>query len=89
MVSISGTGPTADRNGPLSVVSYGHKVFLSESDFPENDKNVASQSSYTKVFASGGRFQDVFGELIRVGQNRSVQRPPLSLTFCAVRFGCP
>ena len=27
---------TADRNGPFSVVSYGHNFFSSESEFPEN-----------------------------------------------------
>ena len=32
-MSISGTGPIADRNGPLSVVGYGHNVFSSESEF--------------------------------------------------------
>ena len=36
MVSVSGTGLTADRSGPLSVVSYGQIVFSSESEFPEN-----------------------------------------------------
>ena len=45
---------------------------------PEIDTTVASQSSYTRVFASGGSFQDVCGELIGVGENRPVQRPPLS-----------
>ena len=33
-MSISGTGPIVDRNGPLGVVSYGHNVFSSESEFP-------------------------------------------------------
>ena len=53
-------------NGPLrsAVVSV-----------PEIDTTVVCQSSYTKVFASGGSFQDVCGELIRMGQNRPVQRP--------------
>ena len=55
----------------------------------ETDTTVASQSSYTKVFASGGSFQDVCDELIGVGQNCPVERPPLSLTFCEERFGCP
>ena len=32
------------------------------------DTTVACQSSYTKVFTSSGSFQDVFGELIGVGQ---------------------
>ena len=45
--------------------------------------------SYTKVFASGGSFQDVCGELIGMGENRPVQRPPLSLTFCGERFATP
>ena len=54
---------------------------------PEIDTTVACQSSYTKVFTSGGSFQDVFGELIGVGQNCPVQRPPLSLTFCGELFG--
>ena len=53
---------------------------------PEIDTTVACQSSYTKVFASGGSFQDVCGELIGMGQNRPVQRPPLSLTFCGELF---
>ena len=56
---------------------------------PKIDTTVACQSSYTEVFASGGSFQDVCGELIRVGQNHPVQRSPLSLTFCGERFGCP
>ena len=30
------------------------------------------------AFASGGSFQDVCGELIGIGQNRPVQRPPFS-----------
>ena len=34
VVSVSGTGPTADRSGPLSVIGYGHGVFSSESEFP-------------------------------------------------------
>ena len=54
---------------------------------PEIDTTVASQSSYTKVFASGGTFQDVCGKLIGVGQNRPVQIPPLSLTFCGECLG--
>ena len=37
---------------------------------PESSTTVACQSSYTKVFASGGNFQDACGELIGVGQNR-------------------
>ena len=55
---------------------------------PVTDTTVACQSSYTKVFASGGS-QDVRGELTGVGQTRPVQRPPLSLTFRGERFGCP
>ena len=55
---------------------------------PNTDTTVACQSSYTKVFASGGSFQDVCGKLIGVGQNRPVKRP-LSLTFCGGRLGCP
>ena len=35
-MSISGIGPTADRNGPLSVVGYGHNVFSYHSEFLEN-----------------------------------------------------
>ena len=35
MVSISGTILIAYHNGPLRVVGYGHKVFLSESESPE------------------------------------------------------
>ena len=38
----------------------------------EIDTAGARQSSYTKVFARGGSFQDVCGELIRVDQNRPV-----------------
>ena len=34
---------------------------------PEIDTTVACQSSYTKVFASGGSFQDESGELKFVG----------------------
>ena len=56
---------------------------------PEIDTTVACQSRYTMVFASGGSFQDVYGELIGVGQIRPIQRPPLSLTFCWERFGYP
>ena len=47
---------------------------------PETDTTVACQSSNTKVFASGGSFQDVCGEL---------QRPPLHLTVCGNRFVTP
>ena len=36
MVLISGTGTTADRNGPFGLFSYGHNFFSSESEFPEN-----------------------------------------------------
>ena len=36
MASVSGTGPTADHNGPLIVVSYSDDVFSFESEFPEN-----------------------------------------------------
>ena len=36
MVSISGTGPTAGRYDPLSVVGYGHNIFSSESELLEN-----------------------------------------------------
>ena len=36
---------------------------------PEIDTNIASQTSYTKVFASGGSFLDVCGELIGVDQS--------------------
>ena len=56
---------------------------------PEIDTIVACQSSYTKVFARGGSFQDVCGELVGVGQIRPVQRRPLSLTFCREHFGYP
>ena len=44
---------------------------------PEIDTTVASQSSYTQVFPSGGSFQDVHGKLIRVVQDRPVQSPPI------------
>ena len=43
---------------------------------------------HVKVFAGGGSFQDVCGELIGMGQNRPVQKTPLSLIFCWERFGC-
>ena len=42
-----------------------------------------------KVFTSGGTFQDVCCELIGMGQNRPVQRPPLSLTFCGEHVSTP
>ena len=35
-MSVSSTGPTADRNGPLGVVSYDHNVFSSELYSPSN-----------------------------------------------------
>ena len=41
------------------------------------------------VFASGGSFQDVCGELIGLGKIRPVQRPLLSRTICGERFRCP
>ena len=47
---------------------------------PETDATVASQSSYSKVFASGGSYQDVCGELVGVVQDRPAQSPPLILT---------
>ena len=57
---------------------------------PEFDTIVASQSSYTKAFASGGSFQDVCGELIGVDQDHPVQSPPfIWLTFCGKRFATP
>ena len=40
---------------------------------PEVDTAVECQSSYTKVLASGGDFQDVYGELIGMGQNRPLR----------------
>ena len=40
------------------------------------DTAVAGQTSCTKVFASGGSFQDVCGELIGVVQGHSVQNTP-------------
>ena len=43
VLSVSGTGPTADRNGPVSVVSHGYNVFPSESEFPENLFTIESQ----------------------------------------------
>ena len=33
-----GTGPTADRNTPLNVVSYGQDALSSESEFPKQKK---------------------------------------------------
>ena len=53
---------------------------------PETDTAVAFQSSYTKVLAGGFSFQDVCGELVGVGQSRSVKILPLSLIFCGKRF---
>ena len=35
-MSVSGTGTTADHNGPLSAASCSHNVFASESEFLEN-----------------------------------------------------
>ena len=46
---------------------------------PEIPTTVASQSSDTKVLASGGSFRDVCGELIEVVQDRPVHRPPVYL----------
>ena len=40
----------------------------------ETDTTVASQS--TKVLASGGSFQAMYGELVGVIQDRPVQNPP-------------
>ena len=45
---------------------------------PDSDTTVASQSSFMKVRASGGSFQDVCGELIVVVQDRPVQIPPFT-----------
>ena len=57
---------------------------------PETDTTVASQSCYSKVFASGGSFQDVCGELIGVDQDHPVQSPSfIWLTFCGKRFATP
>ena len=55
---------------------------------PEIDTTVASQSSDTKVLASGGSFQDVCGELIEVVQDRPVQNPKLisNLLWGAFRY---
>ena len=55
---------------------------------PEIDTTVASQSSYTKIFASVGSFQDVCGDLIGVGQDRPVQNPPFipNLLWTAFRI---
>ena len=36
VVSIKETDPSADHNSPLNVDGYGHDVFSSESEFPEN-----------------------------------------------------
>ena len=56
---------------------------------PEIDTTVACRSSYSKVFTSGDSFQDLCCELIGVGQNCPVQKPPLSLTFCGKWFATP
>ena len=48
---------------------------------PYIDTLVASQSSYTKVLASGGSFQDVCGELIGVVQDSPVQSLPFISIF--------
>ena len=55
----------------------------------EIDTTVACQSSYTKVFPSAGNVQDVHGELIGVGQNRSFSDLLYNLTFCGKLFGHP
>ena len=49
MVSISGTGPIADRSrpSPFNVIGYGHDVFSSESEFPE--KFSSSQVSIKRM----------------------------------------
>ena len=52
--------------------------------FMKFDTSVACQSRYTKVFDSGGSFQNACGELIGVVQPRPVQRPPLSNLLWAV-----
>ena len=55
---------------------------------PEIDTTVASQSSDTKVLASGGSFQDACGKLIGVVRDRPIQSPPFlsNLLWGAFRY---
>ena len=69
----------------MTITDYTDRVTA----VPETDTAIASQSSLTKVIASSDNFKDVCGELIGMGQNRPVQRPPLSLTFCGEHFSTP
>ena len=74
-MSVSGTGPTADRNGRLSVVSYGRYVFSSESEFPENIFTIECQNqtdnfcplklAVLSAFASVENIQDWVAIFIR------------------------
>ena len=59
------------RFGPLPTSVRG-PLRSAVGPVPETDTTVASQSSYMKVFASSGSFQDVCGELIGVGLFRDV-----------------
>ena len=43
MVSTSGTGTTADRNGPFSVFSYGQNFFSSESELSQHSFTIEYQ----------------------------------------------
>ena len=54
----------------MTIADYTERALV-----PEIDTTVASQSSYMKVFASGGSLQDMYGELIGVVQDRPVQSP--------------
>ena len=75
MLSILGNGPIADRNGPLSVVGYGHKDFSSKSELPENlfiiecqyQMDVSPQKKFCSfsAFASAERVQDWAAIFIR------------------------
>ena len=49
MVSISGTGTTADRNGPFSVFSYGHDFLSSECELSENLFTIKRMGSVPKI----------------------------------------
>ena len=45
----------------MTITDYtGRAIAISIGPVPETDNIVASQSSYTKVFARGGSFQDVW-----------------------------
>ena len=76
----------SDENNVVTITDYTEKALATSSRTGSWNWHHRCKPIYcTKVFASGGSFQDVCGELIGVGQNRPVQRP-LFLTFCGERF---